>query len=156
MHPFPTKLPSHPGCHLTLSRVPCRGPTFLSTHLLPLCSFPAIVSSTTVTVCVCVFSPFSCVQLFADPWTVAHQAPLVHGICQARILEWVAISFSRGSSRPRDWIRLSSVSCIGRQILYHEHYLGSPFLWFIFPQITLNEELNIFPFIELISARLTE
>ena len=27
----------------------------------------------------------------------------VHGISQARILEWVAISFSRGSSRPRDW-----------------------------------------------------
>ena len=33
-----------------------------------------------------------------------------------KILEWVAISFSRGSSQPRDWI---CVSCIGRQILYH-------------------------------------
>ena len=53
---------------------------------------------------------------FATPWTVAHQAPLVHGICQARILEWVANSFSRGSSQPRDW---THVSCIGRQILYH-------------------------------------
>ena len=40
----------------------------------------------------------------------------VHGIFQARILEWVAISFSRGSSRPRD---LTSISCIGRQVLYH-------------------------------------
>jgi len=40
----------------------------------------------------------------------------VHGICQARILEWVANSFSRGSSQPRDW---THVSCIGRQILYH-------------------------------------
>ena len=39
----------------------------------------------------------------------------VHGISQARILEWVAISFSRGSSQPRNQI---SVSCIGRQILY--------------------------------------
>ena len=29
----------------------------------------------------------------------------VHGIFQARVLEWVAISFSRGSSRPRDWTR---------------------------------------------------
>ena len=29
------------------------------------------------------------------PWTVAHQAPLSMGILQARILEWVAISFSR-------------------------------------------------------------
>ena len=35
----------------------------------------------------------------------------VHGISRAIILEWVAISFSRGSSQPRDWIR---VSCIGR------------------------------------------
>ena len=40
----------------------------------------------------------------------------VHFIFQARILEWVAISFSRGSSPPRDQIR---VSCISRQILYH-------------------------------------
>ena len=31
----------------------------------------------------------------------------VHGIFQARILEWVAISFSRRSSQPRDWIRIS-------------------------------------------------
>ena len=35
----------------------------------------------------------------ATPWTAAHQ---VHGILQARILEWVAMPSSRGSSRPRD------------------------------------------------------
>ena len=40
----------------------------------------------------------------------------LHGILQARILEWVAIPFSRGPSPPRDWTR---ISCIGRQILYH-------------------------------------
>ena len=44
----------------------------------------------------------SCVQLFVTPWTVAHQAPLSMGALQARILEWVAILFSRGSSQPRD------------------------------------------------------
>ena len=33
----------------------------------------------------------------------------VHGISQARILEWVAVSFSRGSSRPRDQIRVFSL-----------------------------------------------
>ena len=39
----------------------------------------------------------SCVWLFVTPWTVAYEAPpLVHGIFQARVLEWVAISFSRG------------------------------------------------------------
>ena len=36
------------------------------------------------------------------PWTVACQAPLSMGILQARILEWVTFSFSRGSSQPRD------------------------------------------------------
>ena len=49
------------------------------------------------------------VQLFATPWTVAYPVSSIHGIFQARILEWVAISFSRRSSRPRDW---TWVSCI--------------------------------------------
>ena len=40
----------------------------------------------------------------------------VFGVLQARILEWVAISFSRGSSLTRDGTHLSY---IGRQILYH-------------------------------------
>ena len=40
----------------------------------------------------------------------------VFGVCQARVLEWAAISFSRGSSRPRDG---TCTSCIGRRILYH-------------------------------------
>ena len=43
-------------------------------------------------------------------------ASSVHGISQTRILAWVPISFSRGSSRPRD---RTCVSCIGRWILYH-------------------------------------
>ena len=34
----------------------------------------------------------------------------VHGILQARILDWVAIPFSRGSSRPRDWIWVSCIA----------------------------------------------
>ena len=50
----------------------------------------------------------SCPTLVA-PWTVAHQAPLSMGILQARVLEWIAISFSRGYSRPRD---RTHVSCI--------------------------------------------
>ena len=43
----------------------------------------------------------------------------VHGILQARILEEVAIAFSRGSSQPRDRTHVSYISCIGRQILYY-------------------------------------
>ena len=34
----------------------------------------------------------------------------VHGILQARILEWLAIPFSRGSSQPRDWTRVSCIA----------------------------------------------
>ena len=43
----------------------------------------------------------------------------VHGIFQARILEWVAVFSSKRSSQPRDLIHVFCVSCIGRQILYH-------------------------------------
>ena len=43
-------------------------------------------------------SHFGHVQLFATPWTVAHQAPLTMGVLQAKILAWVAVSSSRGSS----------------------------------------------------------
>ena len=34
----------------------------------------------------------------------------VHGILQARILEWVAFPFSRGSSQPRDWTQVSHIA----------------------------------------------
>ena len=44
----------------------------------------------------------------------------VHGIFQERILEWVALPSSRGSSWPRDRTWLSEVSCIGKWVLYHE------------------------------------
>ena len=51
----------------------------------------------------------------------------VRGILQEKLLEWVAISYSRGSSQPRDQIHVSYVSCIGRQVLYYYCHLGSPF-----------------------------
>ena len=43
----------------------------------------------------------------------------VHGILQSRILEWVVISFSRGSSQHRDQARISYVSCTGGRVPYH-------------------------------------
>ena len=43
----------------------------------------------------------------------------VHGILQARLLEWVDMPSSRGSSPPRDRTHLSYVSCIGRRALHH-------------------------------------
>ena len=74
----------------------------------------------------CVLSRFSCIWLCATLWTVARQAPLSMGILQARILEWVAMPYSRGSSWPRDQTHVSYISCIGRWVLYCEHQLGSP------------------------------
>ena len=54
------------------------------------------------------------VWVFVTPWTVACHGPMVppgimvpHGILQAKILEWVVIPFSRGSSQPRDWTHVS-------------------------------------------------
>ena len=45
---------------------------------------------------------YNCVWFPAVPWSVAHQVPLSMEFFQARILEWVAISYSRVSSQPRD------------------------------------------------------
>ena len=47
----------------------------------------------------------SCVWLFVTP--MDHT---VHGILQARKLEWVAFPFSRGSSQPRDWTQVSRIA----------------------------------------------
>ena len=45
-----------------------------------------------------------------DPMDCSPPGSTVHGILQARILEWVAISFSRGSSRPRDQTQVSHIA----------------------------------------------
>ena len=50
----------------------------------------------------------------------------VHGVLQARILEWVAMPSFRGTSQPRDWTHVSYISCFGRWVLYHLCHLGSP------------------------------
>ena len=55
-----------------------------------------------------------------DPTDCSPPGSSVHGILQARILEWVAISFSRGSSWPRGWTRISRIA--GRLL-----YVGSIF-----------------------------
>ena len=62
---------------------------------------------------VVVVQSLSHVWHFCNPMTRSPPGSSVHGISQARILEWVAISFSRASSWPMDWTSL------GRQILYH-------------------------------------
>ena len=51
----------------------------------------------------------SCLTLY-DPMDSSLPCSFVHGIFQARILEWAAISFSRGSSQPRDWTQVSHIA----------------------------------------------
>ena len=64
--------------------------------------------------CVC-STCLSCVRL-CGPEVCSPPGSSVHGDFQARILEWVAMPSSRGSSRPRDPTCVSYVSCIGRRV----------------------------------------
>ena len=50
----------------------------------------------------------SCPTL-CDPMDCSLPGSSVHGIFQAIVLEWIAISFSRGYSQPRDWTRVSYI-----------------------------------------------
>ena len=65
----------------------------------------------------------NCAQLcliLCTPLDYSLPSSSVHGIIQARILEWVAISSTRGSSQHRDHRTPGSCdSCIGRRMLYH-------------------------------------
>ena len=63
----------------------------------------------------------SCATL-CDPMDCSLRDSSIHGIFQARELEWVAISFSRGSSRPRDRIRFSRIAS---KRFYHLSHQGS-------------------------------
>ena len=78
-------------------------------------------------VCVCVYK---CSQLCTTLYNSMDCSPpgsSVHGILQARILEWVTIYFSREFSPPRDWTHISCVSCISRWVLYQLSHQGSSY-----------------------------
>ena len=89
--------------------------------------------------CGCVFTTFyknhsqlmhgksfqSCLTL-CNPLDYSPPGSSVRGVLQARILEWVAMPFPRGSSQPRDRTCISHVSCIGWWVLYHQCHLGTP------------------------------
>ena len=82
-----------------------------------------MVRRTEMKICVVCLVDQSCLIL-CKPMDCSPPGSSVHGILQARMLEWVAIPFSRGSS----WHRgQTCVSCISRQILYHWAN-GKPFL----------------------------
>ena len=60
-----------------------------------------------------------CAQLLSHVLLFATLCTVARGILQARILEWVVISFSKGSFWPRDWIPVSCVSCITGRFFIH-------------------------------------
>ena len=70
----------------------------------------------------------SCPTSVCDPMDCSLPGSSVSGVFQARILEWVAVPFSRESPDP-GVTRAPSASCIGRQVLYHERHLGSSVLY---------------------------
>ena len=84
------------------------------THILS-CLVNYCMHTRTYSVFACCFNcsvmPNSC-----GPMDGSLTGSAIHGISQTRILEWVAIPFSRGSSPPRD---RNCISCIGRWSLYH-------------------------------------
>ena len=63
--------------------------------------------------------------ILCNPTDSSPPAPL-YGILQARILKWVAMPSSRGSSWPRDWTHVSYLSCTGRRVFFlttgKDHY----------------------------------
>ena len=99
------------------------------THTLPLAPVPSVLctggSSSTESailgwcstghVCVCAYSVMST----WDPMDCSPPGSSVHGISQARIMEWVAMPLSRVSSWPRGWTWVSCIFCISRRVLYH-------------------------------------
>ena len=75
-------------------------------------------------------SHFSFVRLFVTLCTVASQDPLSTGFSGQECWSGLACSppgdLPGGSSTPRHQTHVSYVSCIGRQVLYHQGHLGSP------------------------------
>ena len=104
---FPANPPIFPGSSLCL----WNSPSEISERLLSwlyfsvnskvpeqniILNFKVLVTQSCPTVC--------------DPMDCSPPGSSVHGVLQARTLEWVAISFSRGSSQPRDWTQISCIA----------------------------------------------
>ena len=104
--------PWHPNVHRTRASPSALvlTPLAISSSLIEL-NVISVVRIPCFICCCCLVTKLYLTLLWPQPARL-----LIHGISQARILEWVAISFSRGTLWPRDW---TCISCIGRRILYH-------------------------------------
>ena len=98
---------------------------------LALCLIEIITSVRTIIQTVLCVGAMS-LQLYlilCNPMDCSRPGSSVHGILQARILEWVAISSSRGSSWHRDRTWISYVSCMGRQVFTTSATWEAPRQW---------------------------
>ena len=108
--------------------------------------------------CMCAKSLQLCLTL-CKPMHCSPPGSSVHGIFQARILDWTAMPFSRGSYQPRDRTHISYVSCIGRWVLYQTNvtrrglqqlgHMALKTFSHIYPQIVVNATLYPEPHILL-------
>ena len=85
---------------------------FQASHISNFSSKHWVCLSISIHMLCAVLSHFSHVQLCVTPMDCSPPGSSVHGILQARGLEWVAMSSSRGFSRPRDWTWVSCVSSL--------------------------------------------
>ena len=88
-------------------------------------------------------SHFSSVPTLCNPMDCSLPGSSVHGILQAKILEWVAMPSSRGSFQLRDQKSIFYVSCIGRRVLYHWCHLGRPDIHIIIPGNSQITQLSV-------------
>ena len=79
-----------------------------------------------VCVCVCVCARAQSCPTLCNTMDYSPPGSSVHEFSQTRILEWVAMLSSRGSSRPRDRTHIFCISCIGRHILYYHATWEAP------------------------------
>ena len=84
---------------------------------------------------VCVHVPAQLYPTLCDPMKCGRPGSSVHGISQGRILEWVAISYFRGTFQPRDQIHISCITYSCRQIFY---------LWATWEVQCISTDLSIF------------
>ena len=99
---FPRASPSPSGLYWPAYHLGCIRPHVLKKKKKKICQTAVSISS----VCVCVLVAQSC-RILCNPMDCSQPGSSIHGILQARILEWVAICFSRRYSWPRDGTRVS-------------------------------------------------
>ena len=85
---------------------------------LPGCNKATVIHVQYIWCHICVHAVCS-VCVICDPVDCSPKGSSVHGILQARTLEWVAMFSSMGPSWPRDRTRVSCVSCTGREVPHH-------------------------------------